>query len=136
MNAAASRSHAIFTVALEQRCDPDMQSRLAESESLPLDSEDSWVSSKLHLVDLAGSERAKRTQAKGKTLDESISINKDLMVLGKCIRALTNRQRANFRESKLTRLLQDSLGGTHVKTMHIHTYMHAYMVCLCLQRLV
>uniref|UniRef100_A0A8D3E9Z0 Kinesin motor domain-containing protein n=1 Tax=Scophthalmus maximus TaxID=52904 RepID=A0A8D3E9Z0_SCOMX len=100
MNAASSRSHAIFTITLEQRRGPDK-----------VDS----VVSKLHLVDLAGSERQKKTKAEGDRLKEGISINRGLLSLGNVISALGDESKKNtfvpYRDSKLTRLLQDSLGG-------------------------
>ncbi|KAF3841354.1 hypothetical protein F7725_007216 [Dissostichus mawsoni] len=100
MNAASSRSHAIFTITLEQRRGKDK----ADS-----------VVSKLHLVDLAGSERQKKTKAEGDRLKEGISINRGLLSLGNVISALGDEsKKSNFvpyRDSKLTRLLQDSLGG-------------------------
>uniref|UniRef100_A0A3P8VUP4 Kinesin family member 4 n=1 Tax=Cynoglossus semilaevis TaxID=244447 RepID=A0A3P8VUP4_CYNSE len=100
MNAASSRSHAIFTITLEQRKGTDK-----------VDS----VVSKLHLVDLAGSERQKKTKAEGDRLKEGISINRGLLSLGNVISALGDESKKNvfvpYRDSKLTRLLQDSLGG-------------------------
>ncbi|XP_076850877.1 kinesin family member 4 [Brachyhypopomus gauderio] len=100
MNAASSRSHAIFTVVLEQRRGAD---------------KNDTVISKLHLVDLAGSERQKKTKAEGDRLKEGISINKGLLSLGNVISALGDESKKGtfvpYRDSKLTRLLQDSLGG-------------------------
>ncbi|KAM4619969.1 kinesin family member 4 [Polymixia lowei] len=100
MNAASSRSHAIFTITLEQRRGTD------KSDS---------VVSKLHLVDLAGSERQKKTKAEGDRLKEGISINRGLLSLGNVISALGDESKKTtfvpYRDSKLTRLLQDSLGG-------------------------
>ncbi|XP_034461915.1 kinesin family member 4 [Hippoglossus hippoglossus] len=100
MNAASSRSHAIFTITLEQRRGTDKV--------------DSMVS-KLHLVDLAGSERQKKTKAEGDRLKEGISINRGLLSLGNVISALGDESKKNsfvpYRDSKLTRLLQNSLGG-------------------------
>ena len=80
---------------------------------------DSWttISSKFHFVDLAGSERLKRTAAQGERVKEGISINSGLHALGNVISALGDPARARqtthipYRDSKLTRLLQDSLGG-------------------------
>ncbi|XP_029304839.1 kinesin family member 4 [Cottoperca gobio] len=100
MNAASSRSHAIFTITLEQRRGTDK----ADS-----------VVSKLHLVDLAGSERQKKTKAEGDRLKEGISINRGLLSLGNVISALGDESKKSsfvpYRDSKLTRLLQDALGG-------------------------
>ena len=94
MNATSSRSHAIFTVSLE------------------LSAGGRQYSPKLHFVDLAGSERAKRTGASGERLQEGIQINKGLLALGNVINALCERlHHVPYRDSKLTRLLQDSLGG-------------------------
>ncbi|TFK30051.1 kinesin [Coprinopsis marcescibilis] len=77
------------------------------------------VTSKFHFVDLAGSERLKRTAAQGERIKEGISINSGLLALGNVISALGDPARAKsntatyvpYRDSKLTRLLQDSLGG-------------------------
>ena len=104
MNKTSSRSHAIFTIYLERR------STSPESSS-------EVTLAKLHLVDLAGSERQKRTKAEGKRLQEGIDINRGLLALGNVISALGDdtRRAANghvpYRDSKLTRVLQDSLGG-------------------------
>lgn len=66
----------------------------------------------LNLVDLAGSERASVTQATGARLREGAQINKSLSALGLVIKQLTEfREHVNFRDSKLTRLLEPSLGG-------------------------
>ncbi|MBN3303429.1 kinesin family member 4 [Amia ocellicauda] len=100
MNSASSRSHAIFTITLEQKRSSD------KSDS---------VTSKLHLVDLAGSERQKKTKAEGDRLKEGININRGLLSLGNVISALGDESKKGsfvpYRDSKLTRLLQDSLGG-------------------------
>ncbi|XP_016068397.1 PREDICTED: chromosome-associated kinesin KIF4A-like [Miniopterus natalensis] len=99
MNSQSSRSHAIFTVSIEQRKKSD---------------KDSSFRSKLHLVDLAGSERQKKTKAEGDRLKEGININRGLLCLGNVISALGDDKKGGFvpyRDSKLTRLLQDSLGG-------------------------
>ena len=101
MNARSSRSHAIFTLTIEVRAKGDTKAMTV---------------SKFHLVDLAGSERQKKTKAKGDRLKEGININMGLLSLGNVISALGEENRgANshipYRDSKLTRLLQDSLGG-------------------------
>jgi hypothetical protein len=104
MNSSSSRSHAIFTAILEQRIGE------AGSEEAEL------RRSKFHFVDLAGSERAKRTGAEGVRFKEGVDINKGLLTLGNVISALgdeTKRGKVHvpYRDSKLTRMLQDSLGG-------------------------
>lgn len=79
--------------------------------------EEKWIclSSKFHFVDLAGSERLKRTGAMGERVKEGITINQGLFALGNVINALTDESHPDrhvpYRDSKLTRLLQDSLGG-------------------------
>lgn len=82
---------------------------------------DSWVTvdSKLHFVDLAGSERLKNTGAEGARAKEGISINAGLASLGKVISQLSQRSgsHVSYRDSKLTRLLQDSLGGNAITYM-------------------
>lgn len=79
------------------------------------------ISSKFHFVDLAGSERIKKTGATGQLLKEGISINKGLLCLGQVISALTEDKKEKsfipYRDSKLTRILQDSLGGNSRTTM-------------------
>ena len=75
---------------------------------------------KLNLVDLAGSERIKSTGSTGKQLEEGKKINKSLSALGNVINALTdnkNKGHVPYRDSKLTRLLEDSLGGNCKTTM-------------------
>jgi len=68
------------------------------------------TSSCLFLVDLAGSERIKKSQAQGERMEEAISINRSLMALGKCIYGISENknQHIPFRESKLTKILQDT----------------------------
>ena len=82
------------------------------------------ISAKFHFVDLAGSERIKKTGATGKTLQEGIQINQGLLALGNVIAALTDVKKVEagkafipYRNSKLTRILQDSLGGNSRTTM-------------------
>ncbi|KAG8450958.1 hypothetical protein GDO86_003296 [Hymenochirus boettgeri] len=103
MNSQSSRSHAIFSIHLQQtRVDSSSQ----EYETL---------TAKFHFVDLAGSERLKRTGATGERAREGISINCGLLALGNVISALGDQSKkilhVPYRDSKLTRLLQDSLGG-------------------------
>ncbi|XP_016460351.1 kinesin-like protein KIN-4C [Nicotiana tabacum] len=114
MNSQSSRSHAIFTITLEQK-------RMANCSTN--DDGDDILCAKLHLVDLAGSERAKRTGADEMRLREGIHINRGLLALGNVISALGDEKKRKegahipYRDSKLTRLLQDSLGGNSKTVM-------------------
>ncbi|KAI3958707.1 hypothetical protein MKW98_030372 [Papaver atlanticum] len=106
MNSQSIRSHAIFTISLEQ-------SRITRVTKD--DAGDNILSAKLHLVDLAGSERVKRTGTDGLRLKEGIHLNRGLLSLGKVIRSLGEKTKKEgghvpYRDSKLTRMLQDSLG--------------------------
>ncbi|KAL8141125.1 hypothetical protein V2J09_007146 [Rumex salicifolius] len=112
MNNQSGRSHAIFTISLEQ-----MQ-KLNPVDGNSVDSMgEEYLCAKLHLVDLAGSERAKRTGSDGMRFKEGVHINKGLLSLGNVISALGDEKKRKegahvpYRDSKLTRLLQDSLGG-------------------------
>uniref|UniRef100_A0A8C7MEW8 Kinesin family member 21A n=1 Tax=Oncorhynchus kisutch TaxID=8019 RepID=A0A8C7MEW8_ONCKI len=127
MNIQSSRSHAIFTIHLCQVrvCTPDDSSnetdgRLANGSS-KISSEFETLTAKFHFVDLAGSERLKRTGATGDRAKEGISINCGLLALGNVISALGDRSKRSthvpYRDSKLTRLLQDSLGGNSQTVM-------------------
>ncbi|KAJ5098639.1 hypothetical protein N7532_005640 [Penicillium argentinense] len=122
INAKSSRSHAVFSLNLVQRKSGGNQAAASPKEkrmSMPVDSfsgggDSITVDSKLHFVDLAGSERLKNTGASGERAKEGISINAGLAALGKVISQLSSRQsgsHVSYRDSKLTRLLQDSLGG-------------------------
>ncbi len=106
MNAESSRSHSIFTINIEmmQTSGDDQHIRKG----------------KLNLVDLAGSERQSKTQASGDRLKEANKINLSLSALGNVISALVDGKSKHipYRDSKLTRLLQDSLGG-NTKTMMV-----------------
>uniref|UniRef100_A0A8C7GZ29 Kinesin-like protein KIF21A n=1 Tax=Oncorhynchus kisutch TaxID=8019 RepID=A0A8C7GZ29_ONCKI len=112
MNVQSSRSHAIFTIHLCQvRVCTDNKVANGNSEM----EEYETLTAKFHFVDLAGSERLKRTGATGDRAKEGISINCGLLALGNVISALGDRSKRSthvpYRDSKLTRLLQDSLGG-------------------------
>ncbi|SPO03620.1 related to kinesin-like protein [Cephalotrichum gorgonifer] len=123
INAKSSRSHAVFSLNLVQRKSgtPTAEKRF----SVPLESMTGsevlvTTDSKLHFVDLAGSERLKNTGAQGERAKEGISINAGLASLGKVISQLSSRQagsHVSYRDSKLTRLLQDSLGGNAITYM-------------------
>jgi kinesin family protein 4/21/27 len=128
INAKSSRSHAVFSLNLVQRKSASSITSPKEKRmSMPVEvfsgSDASiTVDSKLHFVDLAGSERLKNTGASGERAREGISINAGLAALGKVISQLSSRQsgaHVSYRDSKLTRLLQDSLGG------NAYTYMIA-----------
>lgn len=107
MNENSSRSHSIFTVIVEMTSKEESSGK------------EMVRSGKLNLVDLAGSERQKKTGASGATQKEGIKINMSLSALGNVISALADGSKhIPYRDSKLTRLLQDSLGGS-AKTMMI-----------------
>ena len=114
MNQHSSRSHTIFQIFLEQKPIGD------EASSDPI------LRAKLNLVDLAGSETMKAHRASRrfteKRISELTSINKSLSSLGNCVRSLADPSRTHipYRDSKLTRLLQDSLGG-NTKTSFVVT---------------
>lgn len=125
-NAKSSRSHAVFSLSLVQRRNKSQPPSVHDKRfSVPLEAmngSDSWVTvdSKLHFVDLAGSERLKNTGASGERAKEGISINAGLASLGKVISQLSSRHpgsHVSYRDSKLTRLLQDSLGGNAITYM-------------------
>jgi hypothetical protein len=108
MNAGSSRSHAVFTITLKQSI------RSGQNDDIQ------HMTSRLTFVDLAGSERIKRTGAEGQRLKEGIQINSGLFNLGQVINALADEQRLKqgakpvhipYRNSKLTHLLKDALGG-------------------------
>ncbi|KAJ8299260.1 LOW QUALITY PROTEIN: hypothetical protein KUTeg_023320 [Tegillarca granosa] len=117
MNAQSSRSHAIFTLHVKQQrvIRDDNLEQDKESDSTEGLNEFETLTAKFHFVDLAGSERLKRTGATGDRAKEGISINCGLLALGNVISALGDVTKKGshvpYRDSKLTRLLQDSLGG-------------------------
>ncbi|KAJ1672069.1 Kinesin-like protein kif21b, partial [Spiromyces aspiralis] len=114
---SSSRSHAIFTLTLRQirPLVTGVPSGKGAGEPTGTCPATTTLVSKIHFVDLAGSERIKRTQAVGNRVKEGISINAGLLALGNVISALGDPLRkathVPYRNSKLTRLLQDSLGG-------------------------
>ncbi|KUF96511.1 E3 ubiquitin-protein ligase [Phytophthora nicotianae] len=97
MNEGSSRSHSVFMVTLFQR---NLENQATKA-------------GKLYLVDLAGSEMVRKTGATGRQLEEAKTINKSLSALGMVINALTDSHITHvpYRDSKLTRVLQESLGG-------------------------
>lgn len=139
MNELSSRSHAVFIIIAEQSettyldeagNEMSMEDfhRLVKSrahgetalKALEANIKQSFKVGKLNLVDLAGSERVRLTGATGQRLEESKKINQSLSALGNVIAALTDprgRQHIPYRDSKLTRILEDSLGGNCKTTM-------------------
>ncbi|XP_071990976.1 kinesin heavy chain isoform X2 [Engystomops pustulosus] len=105
MNEHSSRSHSIFLINIKQEN--------VETEQK--------LSGKLYLVDLAGSEKVSKTGAEGAVLDEAKNINKSLSALGNVISSLAEGSKGYvpYRDSKMTRILQDSLGGNCRTTMFI-----------------
>ncbi|CAJ0573656.1 unnamed protein product, partial [Mesorhabditis spiculigera] len=105
MNNRSSRSHCVFVVNVVVR-------------ETTLEGQELVRQGKLNLVDLAGSESIGRSGACGQRAKEAGNINQSLLTLGRCITSLTtNAGHIPYRESKLTRLLQDSLGGSTVTTI-------------------
>jgi hypothetical protein len=107
MNADSSRSHSVFIINLHQK---------------DVEDESKNIFAKVNLVDLAGSERVKSTGATGSILKESANINKSLSALGNVINALVEASKGKgafipYRNSKLTRVLQESLGGNSITAM-------------------
>jgi hypothetical protein len=142
MNLSSSRSHAIFTVMIEHTIHVgnilpgENIDQLPEANDTPdrkplaTQMKQEVRRCKFHFVDLAGSERLKRTGAQGQQMKEGIDINKGLLALGNVISALgdeTKRGKVHvpYRDSKLTRILQDSLGGNS-KTLMICCVSPAY----------
>jgi hypothetical protein len=113
MNATSSRAHTVTTITFTQRF-MDKVKGIPTSEKM----------SCINLVDLAGSERAGSTGATGDRLKEGSNINKSLSVLGKCIKILAEKATTGnktavvpYRESKLTFILKNALGGNSKTTM-------------------
>uniref|UniRef100_A0A061QWS8 Kinesin family member 4/7/21/27 n=1 Tax=Tetraselmis sp. GSL018 TaxID=582737 RepID=A0A061QWS8_9CHLO len=124
MNEHSSRSHAIFTITLNISKWRSLSTRAADfGDDSSAGSSDPGVdtgeeveeklSAKMHIVDLAGSERIKKSGVQGQQQKEAASINLGLLALRNCIEALCEPGRGHvpYRSNKLTRLLQDSLGG-------------------------
>ena len=112
MNAESSRSHSIFVITVTQK---NVETGSAKS-------------GQLFLVDLAGSEKVGKTGASGQTLEEAKKINKSLSSLGNVINSLTDGKSTHipYRDSKLTRILQESLGGNSRTTLIINCSPSAY----------
>ncbi|XP_077184395.1 kinesin-like protein KIF19 isoform X2 [Paroedura picta] len=109
-NQASSRSHAVLQVTVRQKS--RIKNIMQEVRV-----------GRLFMIDLAGSERASQTQNRGQRMKEGAHINRSLLALGNCINALSDRagvKYVNYRDSKLTRLLKDSLGGNSRTVMIAH----------------
>jgi kinesin family protein 5 len=114
MNEHSSRSHSVFLINVKQE-NVETQKKL---------------SGKLYLVDLAGSEKVSKTGAEGAVLDEAKNINKSLSALGNVIASLADGSAyVPYRDSKLTRILQESLGGNARTTMVICCSPAAFNEC-------
>ncbi|KAI9312760.1 P-loop containing nucleoside triphosphate hydrolase protein, partial [Dichotomocladium elegans] len=112
MNAESSRSHSLVIITITQK---NVDTGAAKS-------------GKLYLVDLAGSEKVGKTGASGQTLEEAKKINKSLTALGMVINSLTDGKSSHvpYRDSKLTRILQESLGGNSRTTLIINCSPSSY----------
>ena len=116
-NSRSSRSHTILTLYIEKRVGKkEEEARQGGEGEGPAPDASLFISSKLNLVDLAGSERLS-TSTKHKQGRETLSINLSLSCLSNCILCLTEGSIPTYRDSKLTRLLKDSLGGNSKTTM-------------------
>jgi hypothetical protein len=120
MNKYSSRSHTVFSLTVAQK---DRTKEMGET-----------ISGVLNLVDLAGSERLKRSESEGMRMREAVVINKSLSALGNVILGLDSKaEYIRYRDSKLTRILQDSLGMLSIScrfrsslpSMHITLMRHA-----------
>merc|ERR1712113_274301 len=109
MNAVSSRSHMVLILSLQTKS-KDGSVRIG----------------KLNFCDLAGSEKVRKTNASGQRLKEAIKINLSLSVLGRVISALSENKHVPYRDSKLTHLLKDSLGGNCKTTLIVNGTKHMF----------
>lgn len=111
MNASSSRSHSLFILSLHQKS-----------------KDGSTKEGRLNLADLAGSEKVGKTGATGDTLEEAKKINQSLSALGNCINALTKSKKGHipYRDSKLTFILRESLGGNCKTTLLVACSPHIF----------
>lgn len=121
MNMHSSRSHAIFIARIEKsiQLSKEKIDELSKETNEKIKAERVMTRSMLYLVDLAGSERVKKTKAENMRLEEAKKINYSLLILGNCIQSLSEGKQnyVSYRDSKLTRLLQESLGGNAKTTL-------------------
>ena len=128
MNAHSSRSHALLIAKIEKNLNKkniinNKNNKINNQNIEGSDFEKKYITkSFLYLVDLAGSERVNKTNAKNMRLEEAKKINSSLLILGNCIQSLIDPRNihVSYRDSKLTRILQESLGG-NAKTSLIIT---------------
>ena len=108
MNKESSRSHAVFSIYIETTMKSNANNKKMKTKK-----------SVFHIIDLAGSERQKMTETTGERIKEAGNINKSLMQLGFVIKNLTegDNKHIHYRDSKLTHLLKDSLGGNAKTTI-------------------
>ncbi|MBN3293958.1 KIF27 protein, partial [Polypterus senegalus] len=123
MNEFSSRSHAILTISVDQQVlNLEGANRTVWNTGETSATSVQLISSKFHFVDLAGSERVTKTGNTGERFKESVQINSGLLALGNVISALGDPRRKSqhvpYRDSKITRILKDSLGG-NAKTLMI-----------------
>lgn len=124
INSKSSRSHAVFSLNLVSKKSQSVNGSIDARSPTPIEPADGdsciTIDSKLHFVDLAGSERLKNSGLTGERVKEGISINAGLASLGKVISQLSSRatgSHVSYRDSRLTRMLQDSLGGNAITYM-------------------
>jgi HSP20 family molecular chaperone IbpA len=111
MNQVSSRSHSLFIISVHQ-----------------LMKDKSTKTSKLNLADLAGNEKVNKTGATGDSLEEAKKINQSLSTLGNCINAITKKTHVPYRDSKLTFILKDSLGGNAKTSLVLTCSPHAFNI--------
>jgi len=112
LNATSSRSHAAYLIHVERRDGSTSSSQREGSKAGGSEQPKTFLAATLTMVDLAGSERVKKSGVQYQALEESKAINLSLSALGNCVSSLAqNRSHVPYRDSKLTRLLSQSLGG-------------------------
>lgn len=129
MNEGSSRSHSLFLVSVQQTLDAGADDATGGAGgSGDAQNSGAVLSGRLYLVDLAGSEMISKTGVTGQQLEEAKMINKSLSALGNVINALTDGKSSHvpYRDSKLTRVLQESLGGNSKTALVINASPSSY----------
>ena len=135
MNATSSRSHAILITKIEKSfiLTKEQIQKITKTSTEQIKKERVMTVSSLYLVDLAGSERVNKTMAAEMRLEEAKKINYSLLVLGNCIQALSETKNKKpyvaYRDSKLTRILQESLGGNFKTSLIVTCSPHSFHIC-------